>query len=331
MVCAKQLITLGCPSLPLSGYTYNWYQPVGIVGFNTPHPIITAYHDETYYLRMVDSISGCPAIDSMKVHTIPLVSASAGPDTAICIGQCIVLSAHGGITYTWRDVSSQPFSIDSIINLCPKVTGQYTVNVCGACDCQTIPINVQVFLPPVINIEHDINDIVSGHPVRIDSVAHFGYGAATWWHDYQINCTNCLSPTVNPYITTTYHVSVMDGHGCVDSDQVTIHILCDASNAVYVPNAFTPGSSTSGMHGIKNDRFFVAGQGGQQVNYLRIYNRWGGIVYQVQNVPVNDYNSGWDGTFNGNPMSSDIYMYQLEVQCSSGAVFPLTGTLTLIR
>jgi gliding motility-associated-like protein len=67
------------------------------------------------------------------------------------------------------------------------------------------------------------------------------------------------------------------------------------------------------------------------LNYVRIYDRWGGLVYSADHQQINDHTQGWDGFFNGQPMPGGVFMYQIEVQCAEGEVFPLTGTVTLIR
>ncbi len=52
---------------------------------------------------------------------------------------------------------------------------------------------------------------------------------------------------------------------------------------VVIPNVFTPNKDGS------NDEFLVKGQGIEHLN-LKVYNRWGGLVYQSD-----DLKQGWDG------------------------------------
>ncbi len=335
-ICAQQQLTLGCPSLPMSGYNYSWST---LTNVGTPfsfiaHPVITAFNNESYILTMVSTGYACPAWDTMNVTVIPLVVPSTSNDAAVCLGYCATLSASGGLTYSWTDSSNHVISTDSVITVCPSSPTKYNVTICGKCDCQTLSINVDVFTPPAIILEHSISgdNIIAGHDITIPPVISPGTGSVVWRPNYNFNNndTTNASPTVHPDVTTTYHVYVTDGHGCVDSSDVTIHVLCNSSNAIYVPNAFTP--ETPGAQGGHNDRFYVQGKGVKEINYFRIYDRWGGIVYSAEHIQINDPSVGWDGTStNGKPLSSDVFMYQMQVQCSEGTVFPLTGTFTLIR
>ena len=48
-------------------------------------------------------------------------------------------------------------------------------------------------------------------------------------------------------------------------------------------------------------------------------------------MPVNKPEVGWNGMFKGKPMMSDVYMYQLQIECADGTLFPIAGNVTLIR
>ncbi|MCX6290547.1 MAG: gliding motility-associated C-terminal domain-containing protein [Bacteroidetes bacterium] len=87
--------------------------------------------------------------------------------------------------------------------------------------------------------------------------------------------------------------------------------------SVFIPNAFTPNGD-----GI-NDTFGVKGEGIQ--NYtLRIFNRWGEVVFESLNPKQQ-----WDGTVKGNPAQSDTYVYKLFAYGSESVA--RTGSVTLVR
>ena len=67
---------------------------------------------------------------------------------------------------------------------------------------------------------------------------------------------------------------------------------------IYAPNAFSPDED-----GI-NDRFiFYSDNGsGEIIEFLRIYNRYGALVFEVEDASLNDESQGWDGTFLGRPL-----------------------------
>jgi gliding motility-associated-like protein len=59
---------------------------------------------------------------------------------------------------------------------------------------------------------------------------------------------------------------------------------------------------------------------------LRIYNRWGQLVFQSNNINV-----GWDGYFNGKPLPPDVFGYYLEAYCIGGEKFIKKGNISLLK
>lgn len=82
------------------GVFYSWSPAAGLNCTNCSS--VSASPDSTtvYVLSASDSI-GCTSIDSVQITVINTV-ASAGPDTLICLGDSIQLSATGGVTYGWN-------------------------------------------------------------------------------------------------------------------------------------------------------------------------------------------------------------------------------------
>ncbi len=78
--------------------------------------------------------------------------------------------------------------------------------------------------------------------------------------------------------------------------------ICNCN--VYVPNAFSPNDDG------RNDRFspYISCDFPYEIKLFRIYNRWGGLVYES----VGEEKAIWDGTVNGTPASADTYLWQLE-------------------
>jgi gliding motility-associated-like protein len=86
---------------------------------------------------------------------------------------------------------------------------------------------------------------------------------------------------------------------------------------MYIPNAFTPNGD-----GI-NDQFGVKGEGITEF-HLYVYDRWGKVIFETTN-PLQQ----WDGTYKGNPVQQDTYVY--EVTSATYGRRPRTGSVTLIR
>jgi len=73
------------------------------------------------------------------------------------------------------------------------------------------------------------------------------------------------------------------------------------------------------------------GPGVAQIKSLRVFDRWGALVHNVENVPANSESYGWDGTVNRNPRSQDVYVYFVELELLNGRVIDFRGDVTLVR
>lgn len=112
------------------GISYTWSPATGLSDPNIANPIATPLVTTTYYVTVVDS-AGCSGIDSVTVSINPPLNINAGPDSIICAGECVQLSADGGLTYSWSP--STGLSNANIANpvACPTQTTTYTVTVSG--------------------------------------------------------------------------------------------------------------------------------------------------------------------------------------------------------
>ena len=127
--------------------------------------------------------------------------------------------------------------------------------------------------------------------------------------------------TVMPLEDVTYTVTVTDENGCSAVATIVLTVMqpeCDADH-IFLPNAFTPNGD-----GV-NDVLFVRSVFVEEMT-LTIYNRWGQEVFRS-----NDINVGWDGTFRGQPLTSDSYAYYLQATCPNQEVFTKKGNVSLIR
>jgi len=120
-------------------------------------------------------------------------------------------------------------------------------------------------------------------------------------------------------VTGTYNVCLIaiNSAGCPDTTCQPVSAI--VTDAVDVPNAFTPLSSDI------NNKVSVKGFGITKMQFI-IWNRWGQRVFET-----NDVNIGWDGKFKGVVQPMDVYAYTLSVEFSDGKKATKKGDITLIR
>jgi gliding motility-associated-like protein len=289
------------------------------------NPMVSPLASTLFRVMGYDTIA-CPSFDSIFVEVLTRFSGVAGPDTILCQGDSLSLFTEvsavnsGSFEYRWSpDISiSDPRSANPVVWPDQDIT--YTVNIRnGNCAELNYPVYISVNPKPSVVAGPD-QQIFKGQSVRLsadspDQVRYF------WSPNYNISCQDCPFPVVNPDRDFTYFVTVKDQIGCSATDSVNLRIWesCSGEN-VSLPNIFTP--NNDGL----NDIFYVRGTGLANIKIFRIYNRWGEMVFESP-----DINIGWDGTYNGTPVNSGVYVYYLEAVCLNGDNTLIKGNVTVLR
>ena len=81
----------------------------------------------------------------------------------------------------------------------------------------------------------------------------------------------------------------------------------------------------------QNDVFYPRGTGITSIKSMLIFNRWGELVFERKDFALNDVTAGWNGTFKTRPLTADVYVYVVEVQCGNNEVYGMKGNVTLMR
>lgn len=89
--------------------------------------------------------------------------------------------------------------------------------------------------------------------------------------------------------------------------------------SVFVPNVFSPNGDGF------NDLLRVRGKGIEDLQFI-VFNRWGEKVFETT-----DINSGWDGTYKGEPMNLAVFVYVLKGKYKNGKLIDERGNVTLMR
>lgn len=176
------------------------------------------------------SENGCESTDTIIVTVLDELSANAGDDVSICIGESVVLNATGGITYTWNtgdNVASPTFS--------PIETTTYTVTVTdgfGNSDSDQVTIFVNTI--PTAYAGED-QTICQGEPVTLVASG----GDTYLWSTGESNAEIEVSPSE----TTTYTVEVFSNN-CSNIDEVTVYTLAAPNISISENITIIEGEST---------------------------------------------------------------------------------------
>jgi gliding motility-associated-like protein len=300
------------------GSTYQWSPLTGLSNTSIPNPTANPVDTTEYYVTVTDTF-GCQAKDSVMVDVLFPFKANVNPGDTICAGSSVQLNASGGSVYNWYPAGGldNPSVNDPVAS--PTVTTVYNVAVSdGHCFSDTGSVLVYVYPDPAFDAGKD-QTISAGQSVILGQLTPSFTGTFLWIPSTWLSCNNCQNPTAKPDSTTTYVVTLINQFGCRTSDSVTLTILCP-EDVVFIPNAFTPNGD--GL----DDVFYVRSMGLLQVNYFRVFDRWGQLLFET-----NDLNIGWDGTFKGQKLPPAVYVYDFNGVCSTGATIDKKGNVTLIR
>ena len=87
-----------------------------------------------------------------------------------------------------------------------------------------------------------------------------------------------------------------------------------------IPKAFTPNADGH------NDVILARGWGIKELLEFRIYNRWGEMVFES-----NDVNKGWDGYYKDKLQATETYVYTVRALMYDDQIISKKGNLSLIR
>lgn len=137
-------------------------------------------------------------------------------------------------------------------------------------------------------------------------------------------CDTCTQAQLLPlYDVIDLRVQVVDEYGCRAEDMIRI---TPTVPEVFVPNIFSPN------HDGINDVFMINSSSLiKSVRSLRIFDRWGALVYEGLNLIPGKDTDGWDGTCRGKEVSPGVYVYYLELETKGSQLRSYKGDVTLIR
>lgn len=287
-----------------------------------------------YTLTVTNTALGCSNMDEVIVFAnqdIPEVA--VGVSQLSCLGESdgmvTIESVSGGLEPFLFSLNGSPYmDADTFPFLDP---GDYELAVIDAEGCED---TVQFTIEPPADVSIELTTNLVGRPltdlgepiqlVAISSLPFTEIDSIHWTPDSLLDCSFCLDPLASPEEETEFTITIFH-NGCQATDDLKIFV--EYNNPVYVPNIFSPNGD-----GV-NDFFTIyPGPSVVEVKNFQIYDRWGERVYENKNfMPDGTSNTGWDGSLDGDPMNSQVFVWWVEVELADGTTTVLEGDLTLTR
>jgi len=261
------------------------------------------------------------------VSVIEPVKITVQNDT-LCMGENANLQVSGAKLYNWSPAVflSDATAEAPVFHAAKDTTVTYTITGTDEKKCFTDTKNVTVKVYPIPHIEIADKqiDLNVGSSVQLMMKSSADVTQWRWSPSTFLSDPTAQNPIAKPKESITYTCVASNNGSCFARDQISINVMCNQAN-MFVPNTFSPNGD--GM----NDRFYPRGQGVFNIKSLRIFNRWGQLVFEKNNFLPNVESDGWDGTFKGQSVPSDAYVYMIEITCDNNAVVPFKGNVTLLR
>jgi gliding motility-associated-like protein len=303
---------------------YLWSPGIGLSSTTIANPIAWPTDTTTYTVRGTTQF-GCVKTDSVTINVRQPFALTVSQGDSLCVGESAQISAGGADQYIWSPATGLDHPNNASTKATPVTTTQYKVVAKDNDNCFTDTAAVLIIVSPLptVNACNDLT-ISAGTPGQLHAAGSADVTNWNWTPQYQLTCLNCPNPKANPRQTTTYTVTAKNAAGCTSQDQVTVFVTCDKGN-LFIPNTFSPNGDGS------NDRFYPRGTGIGIIRSLRVFNRWGELIYEKVNFNANDASAGWDGTYKGQKLSPDVFVYTCEVVCSNNNILLFKGDITLIQ
>ncbi len=321
--CANDTLHLNASVTPTwyGHYAYSWSPALHLDNDNVPTVVFSNDTNATVVTSStivftVTTTAGCFAIDSATITVYPVNFESIAPSIKdFCPHDSAVLAPAGGVGYRWSPSMYLSDSLSGLPVIKPITSQTYTIIGTSQYGClDTINFTAIVHPAALIYIPDSVT-IYAGETYQITpqtNCVNFVWSPLSGLNDGYIS-----NPLASPVISTKYVVNASTEWGCIIKDSIEIYV--DDGSLITLPNAFSPGNGP-------NSEFKIIKRGVVNLNYFRIFNRWGNLVFQTT-----DIDKGWDGEYNGTPQPTGVFVYQVQAVTSDGKIFEKHGNVTLIR
>ncbi len=301
-----------------TNYIYDWTPGTFLDDSTAPSVIFTA-GDTTKLVLIVTTPAGCTSADSIIIFKYNGNFAFMGTDTTVCPGDSVTLfplSTEPGTTfYSWYPATYINDAFSATPTIKPITNINYDIIATSMFGCKdTLSYSIKVNPAAVITITDSVV-LFPGETYQISPVSNCNY--YSWAPPVGLSDTSVSNPVANPPVSTKYIVTARTEDGCKAIDSISIRV--NENSIISVPNAFAPSSSVNG-------KLKVILNGIARLRYFRIYNRWGNLVYESD-----DITDGWDGNIGGVSQPLGVYVYEAEAVTDKGKILRKQGNVTLLR
>ncbi len=226
-------------------------------------------------------------------------------------------SPIGSDTYEWSNGSTES-------SITTEDEGWYSLKTSNECIYYFDSVEIRSFPGQK---ELDLGDeieVEAGDSILIKLDDIFGLPMSVDWYldNESIDCKDCSEIWVKPNTDAMLTIDLVDEQGCNFSDQLQINLI--VRREVYQANAFTP--NNDGF----NDFFYIQTASPAQIKNMKVFDRWGNVVFDKSDFPANDEMEGWQGMTKESSINNSVFVYVADIIYTDGVEEQLSGEVLMI-
>lgn len=282
----------------LSNYFFVWNDSMGTGTIQIIEPDVSA----SYTVTVSDGCSQ-EVSTTFNVQVQSAMSIQFSQSDKICFNDlgwaAASVSPSGNYSFHWSNGSVD----DSIIDLAGyyyQLTVTDLNSNCQLTDEVMIPSFERIIADFITSPNGQCASLLDPNIQFIDQSIGGVEGGWIFGDDNDLIYTPGQNPTHTYRDSGTYtvYLFIKNEGGC--SDRVSLDVCIDPINRIFAPTAFSPNND-----GV-NDVFNIKTVGAEN-EVLQIFNRWGELVYETNNLKF-----GWDGYHKERACEMGVYVWQLK-------------------
>jgi gliding motility-associated-like protein len=246
--------------------------------------------------------SGCDSVVIEAINYVP-------PDSTFLVDETCDPSLAGMfIEVLMNELGCDSFIIETIILIPSDTTiitgetciqdssGMFTKMLTNSGGCDSLVIETIILLPSDTTVQYQFTCLPQDTGIMEQLLINtYGCDSLLWTITSLAPPDSCLMPVIH--------------------------------REVFAPNVFSPNED-----GI-NDFFFLSSHPDAitEIPILRIYDRWGGLVFQGIDLESNRPEQGWNGKIDGEFTNPGVFVWVAEVEYTDGLMETISGDVTIIR
>lgn len=307
---------------------YTWYLNKAVFSSSIVDTLLT--NAPGYYqVKVYDGFCNSLLSDSVLIYQYIIPKYSFTNTNYICINRPVRISGNTLATkatnFSWNfgdsttSTTANPLNHNYIKKGTYQIKLSYTHDFCPKYNGSFLGDSIKV-VDPLTGSDYTMFVLAGTDTTLVNIKTDSGYTQYAWSPGIYLSNPNIKSPLFSAIRTTDYILTRTDTSSyCEIADNY--HIIVSGDVVVVIPKAFTP--NNDGLNDVLKIEY---GAGLSQFNYIKIFNRWGRLVFESNNI-----NASWDGKVNGRDQDTDAYSYLIDYITYKNERISKTGSVILLR